>query len=343
MLKNINYQNILIFGHSNIGDVCYDLGIISVLKNNFPQSRISFISSPKSQEVASLVQEIDEVIVFDKYNKNKGILGHLKFVNLINKKKFDLAIILRGQMHYFFNIPKIIQLTRNKKNNLNRPALEQYIDLLKQIGIKDANIKFNFNFSQKDIDFVKKEVLINQDRREKIKIGIMPFAAWKLKCWPVEKWNELVKQLQEKYKAEVFVFGKTRENDQWEDDFNKNLSKNIISFVNKCTLRKTLAIISQLDLFIGCDTSLLHFASCLRVNTIGLFGPTNSKKYYPFFHKDLVVISKSKLNCMPCFQKKEVGPCGVKGKPAACMQEITVKEVMDRVIQVRANKVKGRL
>ena len=53
----------------------------------------------------------------------------------------------------------------------------------------------------------------------------------------------------------------------------------IVSFAGLCDLRGSLAIVSQLGLFVGNDTAVMHSAVALGVPTVSLFGPTNPRKW----------------------------------------------------------------
>ncbi|MFH2138944.1 MAG: glycosyltransferase family 9 protein [Candidatus Omnitrophota bacterium] len=332
MINRRKFKNILIFGHSNIGDVCYDLILAKPLRDTFPQARISFVTSAQAMEIAKSVKSIDEVIVFDKHSVHKGLSGYLRFISQIRRKHFDLNIILRDvQMHYFFGIPTQIKSKKKSTQVKQKHPAQKNIELLERIGISWVTPEFELDFSDKEEDSVNQ--IIGAVGKDSLTVGIMPFSAWRLKCWPVDKWNKLIEFLTGELTAKVFVFGKSS-GSPWEEDFKIKLTQKAISLIDKCTLRESLAAIKKLDLFIGSDTSLLHFASCLHIPTIGLYGPTDHKVFYPFFHKNLVLSAESPLECMPCYRNPEVGPCGVKDNPAQCMLDITVEQVINKVKQV---------
>ena len=53
----------------------------------------------------------------------------------------------------------------------------------------------------------------------------------------------------------------------------------VASFAGICDLRGSLALVSQLGLFVGNDTAIMHSAVALGVPTVSLFGPTNPRKW----------------------------------------------------------------
>ncbi|MBI4846251.1 MAG: glycosyltransferase family 9 protein [Candidatus Omnitrophica bacterium] len=327
-----NFKNILVFGHSNIGDVCYDMVVVWPLRKNFPNARISFITSDKSREVAEVCDGVDEVIVFDKKKNDKGILGYLRFIFKIRSRKFDLAIILRDtQMQYFFNIPACIKPAKSVVRDYSSHVAQKYLELLEQIGIKNEPPRFNFKFSKANDEFADKMFAQNRPQSHKISVGIMPFAGWLLKCWPIEHWNKLVDFLDVELNAKVFVFGKP-DNSEWTRDFLEQVSAKTMVITDK-GLAEGLAMIKRLDVFIGPDSSLLHLASCAGVKSIGLYGATNKNFIYPLFHKEYIVQSKSRLDCMPCYPGKNPGSCAEKNRPAKCMLGISAEDVIEKIKQ----------
>ncbi len=322
-------KNILVFGHSNIGDVCYDLIVIAPLKKAYPDAKIAFVTSPKCADIVRVFKGIDEVIIYDKHGKDRGIWGGLKFVRHIRARRFDLGLILRGQTHYLFNIPKIFTWERpglDKKVHI----VQRYLQLLEKMGISEPHIKFDFSFSEKEREFAGRLISSAKQQGHAKVVGIMPFAAWKLKCWPLDKWNRLIDILDEQFQAKVIVFGKS-DGSEWEQNIRKNINPKAENLIDKLSLSGVLALIKELNLFIGPDTSLIHFSSCLQVPTIGLFGPTDEIPAYPFFYRQLVVVPAKPFFCRPCSPGKRRGSCGVRGNPAECMKNIEVEQVLEKI------------
>ena len=322
-------KNILIFGHSNIGDVCYDLVVVAPVKNAYPQAKITFVTSPKCADIVRAFKAVDEVIVYDKHGLDRGFFGAVRFIRRIRGRKFDLGIILRGQTHYLFNIPKIFSW---EKPGLDKQVhiVQRYLQLLEKMGIVEPQIRFEFNFTVRENDFAAKLTFEAKKQGYLRVAGIMPFAAWKLKCWPRENWDRLIDILEERFRTKVIVFGKSGES-SWEKDIRENINPRAENLIDKLPLSGVLAIIKQLDLFIGPDTSLIHFSSCLQVPTIGLFGPTNEIPAYPFFHRHLVVTPAKPFSCRPCSPGGRRGACGVLERPAECMQAISVDAVCENI------------
>ena len=101
-------NNILIIGHSNIGDVCYDLAVVNPLRRQYPGARISFLASSRAKNILQGYDGLDKVFTFDRHTKDRGLFGRLRLMGTLVRERFDLAIIFKNTlMHKFLGIPCI--------------------------------------------------------------------------------------------------------------------------------------------------------------------------------------------------------------------------------------------
>ena len=66
-----------------------------------------------------------------------------------------------------------------------------------------------------------------------------------------------------------------------------------------CDLSQTTALLSCMDLFISCDSGLMHLASALRIPQVAIFGPTDPEVWGPQ-HADSFVVFSRPSTCPPC-------------------------------------------
>ena len=67
----------------------------------------------------------------------------------------------------------------------------------------------------------------------------------------------------------------------------KNLQ--IFDLVGKTDLAEIFLIMKKSKLFIGNDSGLMHLSALADIPTVGLFGPSDSKRYHPWGTKTLVI------------------------------------------------------
>lgn len=322
-------KNILIVGHSNIGDVCYDLVVINPLRRQFPQAKISFFTSSRAENIVRGYGGIDKVFSFDKYVRDRGVLGRLRIMQALVRARFDLIIVLKNTlMPYFLGILRVWNARKYLNNPTLRHDVDSYFAFLRAHGIGVREAVFDFVLGKEEDfcnTFFAKQGIAVQDRL----VGIFPLAAWSLKNWPVDKWNELSQILQTQYGIRVIAFGKDNG-----DPYNKKVLANIspkIIFAQTPTLKQAMALIKRCSLFIGPDSSLLHLASCMGTEVVALYGPTSPDYIYPYFHSHNIITPKEKLGCMPCYPNQKFCQCHQEYRAGLCMENIRLDDVLQLV------------
>ena len=107
-----------------------------------------------------------------------------------------------------------------------------------------------------------------------------PGATQKAKRWPVERFTAVGRALAARYGAQILVLG-------GQDDGARaaTIARAIpgaVSVAGRTRLGETAALLRRCRLLVSGDTGPLHMAVALAVPTVGLFGPTNPRKYGPW-------------------------------------------------------------
>lgn len=328
------FQNILIIGHSNIGDACYNAAVVAPLYEQFPLSKISILSSSRVHNIFQGYSGMHKIFLFDKHAKDKGLFGYLRLIRVLREEKFDLAVVLNSTLlHKFLGIPRVWSVREYlgcRPSEIKKHIADIYFEFLKAKGLFPHQVRFSFNFSEQEksfgVDFLKKHSVAPED----ILIGILPIAAWSLKSWPIKKWNELAKILKYRYGAKLIALGKSGD-DFFGREVLKNMSSDIIRAIDKTSLKQAMALLTHCNLFIAPDSSLLHLASCMGIEAIGLYGATSAEYIYPYFHRENVTISKTTLGCMPCYPGGKKTACKREFQPGECMEGISVDDLLSVV------------
>jgi ADP-heptose:LPS heptosyltransferase len=330
-----NIRNILIIGHRNIGDICCDVIVVAPLKKRFPEAKIYFLTSPISESLLEGYPGIEKVLVLDRKKKERTWGAGVLFNKGLWKYHFDMIVVLnRTMMHHFLYTRHIWNMRGAcKKEFISKKMhpIDIYLKFLNahQVPAPEAVFDFNFDKEQKFCDdFFKRKGIEKQDKL----VGILPLAAWSHKNWPIEKWNQLAKNLKEEYNIKTMALGRVSPK-PYSRHVQESLSPAILSAIDQTSLKEAAALLRRCHVFIGPDSSLLHIASCLKVESIGLYGPTPVDYVYPYFHKSSILMLPQREEWMLCQSDPYRCPCYKKNQPATCMEKIEVEIVLEAVLQ----------
>lgn len=320
-------MKILIIRFSSIGDLTQALSIPSFIKTYHPSAEIHFVTRADLSVLTENHPHIHKTWTLD---RKAGFFGLIKLARELNKQNFTHIYDAHNNLRSFFirlfvksNFTLVRPMMRLKRflliqfhvNLFEKPFSGQR-DLIKPLE------KWGYKFQQPDAPqlFINPEVKKNAAAitSEKDYIVLAPSAAYELKRWPLEYWDELIKNNTDK--LFYILAGK-------EDTFTQklNTNKNVINFTGQTDLATSAAIIEKAKLAICNDTGLLHFSEQLGKPTIALMGPAP----FGFPSRSSTFIFEKKLKCRPC-SKHGQGPC-TNPTYQECLKSITPTEVSDKM------------
>jgi heptosyltransferase II len=308
----VNYKNILIIQTAYAGDVILTLPVLQVIKEKFSDSKISFLCIPGVSNVLENNPFVDEIIIYDKRNSQKGISEFKKLVKRIRDKNFDLVIsphrslrstllsyLSKANQTISFDVSALSSFYKTRvvyKNNVHE--IVRNLSLLAPLGIiKNEIITPELFPSEKDKEVVN-NLLRDFSIDEKF-ITVAPGSVWLTKAFPDEKYSKVINILKDFNIKIVMVGG--------EDDYGlcakiKVLSKNlnVINAAGKLTYLQSEELIRRSKVLLTNDSAPLHLANSVGTKVIAIFGATVPEfGFYPIGKGD-VIFQTNGLKCRPC-------------------------------------------
>ena len=265
-------------------------------------------------------------------------LKYIKFLRVLKRRKFDLAIDLRGDFRnflfyiFFPNIKYSLSYSRTGGDYLitravpfdkNKHEVEKNIVLLRYLGID--NIEKRIEIFPRQEDFKKIEKIFKEKgvKESDFICVIHPGSRRKVKLWPPERYSRIADFLWKEYKAKIILTG-SRQDQSLVSRIKKYLDENtkVIDLSGQLNLLEMAALLKKVDLLICPDTGIMHLASAFSLPTVALFGPGDPQQTAPL-NENAYLVDKN-FPCRPCLQKK----CKFQNSEfSACMEAITVEEV----------------
>ena len=349
-------MNILLIALSGIGDALMFTPALIKLKEEFPTAKIDALVMYKGvKDIYENLPQISQIHYWDFLNgsKIKSVLYVLKLrkkydtaINVYpsNRKEYNLINLLIGAnkrlaveyLRMDYQNFGFLNNTRVKENDLLH-NVEENIRMVEKLSRKKiTNISpLQFNIKEEDLtfaqDYLSKNFIAGNDLVIGFHPGCSPLKNHERRRWEPEKFAELGKRLINDNNAKVLLFGGPDENYLKDQITTKINSENALKVETK-SLTQTAAIMKRCNVFVTNDSSLMHVAAALQLNTIAIIGPTNTNYIYPWQTEHKIV--SLNLECSPCFYySPKPLSCSRTDVQYKCIKELSVDMVYHTVTE----------
>jgi len=326
-------NNILIIRFGGLGDILHSTPILRAIKSKFPSCRITYLLGKGSERILEDNPNIDDIIIFDKRNRDKGLRGLLRLISSIKSNNYDLIINLHPSFRTFmillFSGAKFKIIYKKDKEPKGKVKVRHAID-----NIADVLLPLNVELKTKNMDLiVREEETFNINRLLKDKginnsdriIVINPSSTHKVNRWSEKNFAELSDILIDRGIYKVVLASAPNEIDIIKNI--KSYMKNEPIDLSGIDLNLLISLLKRADLVISGDTGPLHMAVALNTKVVGIYGPTDPYRTGPI-SGDSIVIYKNELDCVPCRKRY----CD---KSHECMNMISPKEVFEEIERIK--------
>jgi len=334
-------KRILIVRTDRIGDVVLSTPTLTAARKAFPKAYIAMMVSPETKEIVISNPYLNEVIIYDKKVKQRGIFKTMQFAGWLRDKRFDLAFILHSTnrvslVTFLAGIPKRVGYKRGKMDFLltdkldykkrlgDKHEAEYSLDVLRHIGI-DAEISPLVMPVDKKSENKIEELFRKNGLKQGEKILVLhPGASDVSKMWPHENFAKTADALIEKFELRgVLISG--LEHVGLGDGVRKLMKHEPVFLCGKTSLGDLAALFKKTSIFISNDSGPVHIACAVGVPVISIFSRNEkglSPKRWGPIGKNVAVLHKD-VGCTECLAHN----CK---KAFLCLRSVTVEEVVEK-------------
>ena len=265
-------KNILVIRNDRFGEFLLNIPAMRVLKEGYPEARLSLAVNSGVCELAKAVECVDEVVVWDEVRGN------------LRKYKFDLCVVLNPtkEAHwavFWAGIPARVGYDRkwgfllthklkDTKGVGDRHEVNCNLELVGLAGAKTLDKTLKIKVDDK---------LFREFIGQKI-VAIHPFTSDPVKQWPVERFEELARRIISYQgqstagtvpsKIKVVFVGK----DQGHFPLGTVPSGDgVVSMINKTSLVELAALLKRCALLVSGDSGPVHLAASVGTPVVALF------------------------------------------------------------------------
>jgi lipopolysaccharide heptosyltransferase II len=290
-----------------IGDCILTLPVLQVLRERLPDAYSAMVVNPIAADALRNHPAIDEVIVFDKKGRDRGIGGLLALIRLLRSSRFTIALIPHRSLRSALlarlaGIPKRIGFSTSAAPRLftdivrYEPAIhevERNLALLGPLSIGSDRVLPVLVPDASGID-----AMLNGFPHRNM-VALAPGSQWNTKRWPEDHFGTLGRLLAADGHMVVLIGGPG----------DAELCNRIASVIppgmvvqsaGRCSLLQSAELIRRSRLLVSNDSAPMHIAVAVGTPVVAIFGATSpSFGFSPIGPRDTVV-EREGLSCKPC-------------------------------------------
>ncbi|UCD58429.1 MAG: glycosyltransferase family 9 protein [Candidatus Hydrogenedentota bacterium] len=343
-------QKVLIVKFWGIGSIVLTSPALERLKEKYPSCRIFFLTFEANRDVCDMIPSIDETLTI-RINASitSFILDTLSVLYRLRREKFDLV----ADFEFFTRFSALIAFLSGAKVKAGFHAWEAY-----RGNLHDIRVPFNYywhvsdnfiNLATGESNFTSQQTLprlrVPDDANtwasqflkengvypEDLLIVANPNAGELAleRRWPKENFAHLIRVLESRYGAKIFLIGGTGEEEHTAGILQQAGTTKAVSLAGKLSIRQLAALLSAANMAITNDSGPLHLACGVGTPTIAFFGPETPVLYGPLGSKHHVFFKN--ISCSPCINVHNAKTARCRHGHSDCLARITIDEVLEAV------------
>ncbi len=287
-----------------IGDTLLAVPIFRAARAQWPEAHITLLTGKNARVLLQNNPYLDEIMEFDPYKSDKGTWAHLKLIKRLRHERYDLCLALNRSFHSaltpclggvrvragFCSEGRGPLLNCRVDYDREKSEISCYFDVLRAVAPEVAvNPALELWISEEERAQAQDRLAAawpdegRADLGNHAVVGFQPGASLERKRWDAARFAQVADALVSKNPGlRIALIGGPDEADAAREmlrECQPETSARMVSFAGSYDLRGSLALVSQLGLFVGNDTAIMHSAVALGVPTVALFGPTNPRKW----------------------------------------------------------------
>ncbi|HEX7230543.1 MAG TPA: lipopolysaccharide heptosyltransferase II [Candidatus Binatia bacterium] len=335
-----SWENVLLLQTSFLGDTVLTLPLIDEIRRQFPVKKLTLLCQPASRELLRDHPAIDEIVVDDKKNADRGFAGLRAKARALKAQNFTVALtphksLRSAVMLYWADIPCRVGFRQSKgwflfNRRVDRDAIrhdvERNLSILSAFGLRVEDCRREIDLPVSAIlqEAVDRKLSALGVAQGDLVVGVCPGSVWPTKRWSITGFAELIRMLRKRIACTILLFGGP-EDAPIVQQVHSQSGGFAINLVDHIGLRELPAAISRCALFITNDSGPMHVAVARKIPTLAIFCATTPELgFFPYTDKAMVV--GKNLSCRPC------GTHGGRRCPlghAHCIEKIETQTVLE--------------
>lgn len=330
-------KHVLAINVTRIGDTLLNTPALRAIARHFPNAAITCLGHAKRVEVLQHIPYLNNVGEIDKKSAPfRGRFGKL------TGHQYDWAFVWGNDValhRYALRKARHVVAYRQADEALNRrffhaaaaPALytlhgvAMQLSLVEAVGIRADGYALDYVVTPAEAGAAKNLLATRaRDSAPLIGLQVASFPTKAYRDWPIAHFIALAKRIVAQHPEAKFVMFGGPDDVARIEPFRAALHDHTLVLAGTLTLRETVAVMNEIDLYIGIDTGPTHLYGALKKPMVAMYHPSlPSALYKPLEHSALYVVDHP--------------AAGPHASSDITMAEISVEDVWARVAEAIAH------
>ena len=223
---------------------------VSLLAKDNSRAKDLFEGDDNFEEIINLEKDMD------------GIKGMFKLSKNLKKKNFDKVFIFNSSLRY-----NLVSRLAGIKSIYQYPLFRRKDNIVLSAKVFTEEITDEVVSTEPNLTIKKKDTNLDKNFKH-ICLGIS--ASGPTKRWDIQNYIKLASEINKKIKCKFYLAGGKNDINLITEFKNSDIGKNCISF-EKLSIKETLPILKNMDLYIGNDTGWAHISVSLKVKALTIW------------------------------------------------------------------------
>jgi ADP-heptose:LPS heptosyltransferase len=347
----VRIKNILVTKYLGMGSILLATPTLRALRDAYPESRIVFLTFESNYRFAQRLSVIDEVRYFRTGSFKAFAKDLFTILPGLRREKFDLVLDLEffsrfstivsylsgGKIRIGYYLAMIWRgnlLTHLINYNPYRHITEVFASQLEPLGISVTDYSLtppdiSCEAHARIVSLLQDHGIAGDERLIAVNANASDLSIERR--WPLEYFVALITEFSRIPDRRMILTGSPEDSEYVASLYARlpeHAQKSVVNLAGRLPLDEFIALLKCVHLCISNDSGPLHIAASLGVPTVSFFGPETPTRYGPI--GDNHVVFYADLYCSPCLSVYNAKRAECNGENR-CMQQITVKLVLDRL------------
>ena len=325
--------------------------VVYSLAKHYPDVRITMLSRGNARPFFEDLAPNVSFMEADVKNEYHGVKGLNSLYRRLVAKQFthiaDLHNVLRSEylcLRFNMGSFRVEHLNKHRRqrrrlvakaNKQMKPlptTFENYLDVFSRLGFPIDKPSFHSIFPLEGGNLNLLPAIIGPKRSWEQWIGIAPFAAHSAKNYPVEKMEQVMELLIERYpKARFFLFGRGCQEENIFPRWVERMPMCVYVGQHLETMHQELILMSHLDVMLSMDSANMHMASLTATPVVSVWGATHPYAGFLGWGQDPQNAIGIDLDCRPC---SIYGQKSCRRGDYYCLNAITPESIVERINRI---------